>query len=243
MTVDELFRAGKLQDAIQLLSAEIRKNPSDSRRRTFLFEMLCFAGDYERADKHLNLLADASPDAAIGALVYRSAVSAERKRRLFFETKQFENSAPEMSFPRPGRLNGEAFSTIEDIDPRIGARLEVFIAGEYIWLPFAHLGSLTMEKPRFLRDLLWSSAIATASPAMKGQDLGEVLLPILYPFSSKHENDSVKLGRETDWLLDADAPYEIPFGQKLLVLDRERTVPFLEIRHLQFDDSVEPGPA
>jgi protein involved in temperature-dependent protein secretion len=37
-------------------------------------------------------------------------------------------------------------------------------------------------------------------------------------------------------------PIEIPYGQKLFVLDADRTIPILDIRSLQFDDSV-PQPA
>ncbi|MBS1860034.1 MAG: virulence protein SciE type [Acidobacteria bacterium] len=237
MNANELFRAGKLQESIQALSAELRDNPGDARRRTFLFELLCFAGDYSRAEKHLNLLADASPDAGIGALVLRSAVSAERKRQAFFEAKQYKEADP-VSRVRPGKLNGEPFRTIEDIDPRIGPRLEVFVAGEYVWLPFAHLGTFKMEPPRLLRDLIWCSAFATAGPELRGQDFGEVLLPILYPFSSRHASDDVKLGRQTDWVLDEVEPLEIPYGQKMLVLDGDRAVPFLEIRSIEFDDTA-----
>lgn len=237
MNVQELFRAGKLQEAIQALGTELRDRPDDNQRRTFLFELLCFAGDYSRAEKHLTLLSDNSPDAAMGGLLYRSAVTAERKRRAFFQAKQYQES-PAVANLRSGTLNGEPFRTIEDIDPRIGSRLEVFIAGEYMWLPFAHIGSLTLGPPRFLRDLLWASATVTASPVLQGKEFGEVLLPILYPFSSSHERDEVKLGRETEWQLAEEEPIEIPFGQKLFVLDGERTIPILEIRSLQFDDSV-----
>jgi type VI secretion system protein ImpE len=237
MSVQELLQAGKLQEAIQSLGAEVRDRPDDTRRRTFLFELLCFTGDFGRAEKHLSLLSDSNPDAAMGALMYRSALSAERKRQAFFEGKHFEDSPPPAKW-RSGTLNGEAFRSIEDIDPRIGSRLEVFIAGEYVWLPFAQIGSLTMGPPRYLRDLLWASATITAGPAMQGQEFGEVLMPILYPFSAKHERDSVKLGRETDFVLAPEEPIEIPYGQKLFVLDEERSVPILEIRSLQFDDSV-----
>jgi type VI secretion system protein ImpE len=239
MSVQELFRAGKLQEAIQALGSEVRDQPGDNQRRTFLFELLCFAGEFSRAEKHLTLLSDTTPDAAMGGLLYRSALSAERKRRAFFEGKQYLESTAVAS-ERPGTLNGEPFRTIEDIDPRIGSRLEMFIAGEYVWLPFAHLGSLTMEPPRFLRDLLWSSATITGGPELQGKEFGEALLPVLYPFTSNHQRDSVKLGRETDWLVEGvePEPLEIPFGQKLLVLDGERSIPILEIRSLQFDDSI-----
>ena len=238
MTVQELLQAGKLPEAIQLLATEVRDRPDDARRRTFLFELLCFAGDYGRAEKHLSLLSDSNADAAMGALMYRSALSAERKRQLFFDEKKYQGAA-EISKFRSGTLNGEKFNSIEDIDPRIGPRLEVFIAGEYVWLPFAHIGSLTMEEPRYLRDLLWASATVTAGPTMEGKDFGEVLMPILYPHTSTHERDSVKLGRETDFVLAKEDPIEVPYGQKLFVLDEERSIAILEIRSLQFDDSVQ----
>ncbi len=238
MNVQELFRAGQLKDAIQALGAEIRDNPSDNKRRTFLFEMLCFAGEYSRAEKHLNLLSDASPDGALGALVYRSALLAERKRQQFFEEKQHEIAAAAPVGMRSGKLNGEQFRTIEDIDPRIGARVEMFIAGEYVWLPFAHIGRLTMSAPRYLRDLLWSPVVIEAGPTLQGKDFGEVLLPVLYPFSWQHDDDAVKLGRETAWAPVEGELLEIPFGQKLWVLDGERAVPFLEVRTLEFDDAV-----
>lgn len=237
MTVQDLFRAGRLQEAIKTLGAELRDNPTDGKRRAFLFELLCFAGEYSRAEKHLNLLADANADASVGALLYRAAMSAERKRQLFFDSKQYESpdgyAEPE---PRPGKLNGEPFQTIEDADPRIGSRLELFVAGEYQWLPFRHLRSLRMSAPRLLRDLIWAPATVMAASSLKGQDFGEVVIPVLYPNSSRHPNDSVRLGRETDWVAQDDGQ-EAPFGQKLLVIDGgERVLPFLEIRELEFDE-------
>ena len=40
MNPRELFQAGKLADAIQALVAEVRSNPTDLRRRSFLFDQL-----------------------------------------------------------------------------------------------------------------------------------------------------------------------------------------------------------
>ena len=76
MNPQELYRAGRLSDAIKALSAELRDNPGDTRRRTFLFELLCFAGEYERADKQLEVLAQAGPSSEMGVLLYRSALFA-----------------------------------------------------------------------------------------------------------------------------------------------------------------------
>src|ERR1700689_3506968 len=89
MGAKELFKSGKLNEAVQALGAEVRDNPTDVRRRTFLFELLCFQGEYDRAEKHLNLLADASPDARMGAVLYFSALHAERLRQDLFEKKDY----------------------------------------------------------------------------------------------------------------------------------------------------------
>ena len=83
MNAQELFRAGRLADALKALSSEVRDNPTDARRRTFLFELLCFAGEYERADKQLGVLGQAGPSSEIGVLLYRSALHAERERQDF----------------------------------------------------------------------------------------------------------------------------------------------------------------
>jgi type VI secretion system protein ImpE len=236
MTPDELVRSGKLSEAIQALTAELRNHPADSRRRTFLFELLCFAGQYDRAEKHLNLLTQASHDAELGGLLYRSALVAERQRQALFERGQNAENDSNSRPSGPGTLNGKPFRSLEDLDPRIGPRLEMFVAGEYVWLPFEHIGTVRMQPPKFLRDTLWASAVVQTGPSFKGQDFGEVLIPVLSPFSWQHSSDDVKLGRLTDWKQEGDEL--IPFGQKLLILDDEETIPMLEIRELQFDEGA-----
>src|SRR2546430_651276 len=85
----ELFRTGKLDEAVTALGAELRDNPTDTKRRTFLFELLCFQGQYDRAEKHLNLLADGGPDAQLGAIMYLAALHGERTRQNLFAKKDY----------------------------------------------------------------------------------------------------------------------------------------------------------
>jgi type VI secretion system protein ImpE len=60
------------------------------------------------------------------------------------------------------------------------------------------------------------------------QELGEVLLPVLCPLSSRHADETVHLGRESAW--EPDETYgEIPYGAKMMAVD-EVDVPLLEIR-------------
>jgi type VI secretion system protein ImpE len=232
MNSRELYQAGKLDEAVQALGSELRNDPTDTKRRTFLFELLCFTGDYDRAEKQLDILADAGKEAAMGTLLYRSALQAARTRRDMFERKTFPlGEVGQAVPPATGTLNGQAFETIEDADPRIGARLEVFAAGAYLWLPFEHIASVRTEPPKRLRDLIWIPAILQTGPKCKGLDLGEVLLPALTPLVSKHPQNSVRLGRETVW--EEAGGETVPAGQKLLLVDGEE-IPILEVRNLSF---------
>jgi type VI secretion system protein ImpE len=230
MSARELFQAGKLNEAVQALGVEVRDNPTDVRRRTFLFELLCFQGEYDRAEKHLNVLADATPDARMGAVLYFSALHAERVRLDTFQKKDYPPIAG-LANDRAGTLNGKPFESFEDADPRVGARLEVFAAGAYLWIPLAHVESIEMEAPKKLRDLLWIPALVRTGPAFKGTELGEVLLPVLAPFSSKRSDDNIRLGRATEWA-ETDGQV-LPFGQRVFDVDGEE-VPILEIRKVEF---------
>jgi type VI secretion system protein ImpE len=237
MSVQELFKAGKLDEAIAALGVEVRDHPTDVRRRTFLFELLCFKGDYDRAEKHLNLLADASPDARVGAMLYFSALHGERTRRDLFEKKDYPVT-PETETPRGGTLNGKPFEILEDADPRIGSRLELFAAGAYLWIPFEHIESIEIEAPKRLRDLLWAPALVRTGPKFKDKELGEVLLPVLAPFSGRHADDNVKLGRATEWV-EVEG-MSVPYGQRMFSVDDE-DVPLLDIRKIEFTPTEPPS--
>ena len=240
MGAKELFQTGKLNEAVQALGAEVRDNPIDARRRTFLFELLCFQGEYDRAEKHLHVLAGGSPDAQMGAVLYFSALHAERVRHDLFAKKDYP-SVPASGGGRGGTLNGKAFESFEDADPRVGPRLELFAAGAYLWIPLEHVESIEIQAPKRLRDTLWAPALVRTGPAFRGTELGEVLLPVLAPFSSKHADDNVRLGRTTEWQ-EADG-MTVPFGQRIFSVDGE-DVPLLEIRKIEFAAAAAgvPGP-
>jgi len=235
MTARELYHAGQLGAAIQALGAELRDNPTDVKRRTFLFELLCFAGEYDRARKHLDILAGQGPDSATGALLYLAALNADRMRTDLFEKRDYPE-VHDSDQPVSGTLNGKPFQALEDADPRIGPRLEIYAAGQVMWLPLAHVASLEMEAPKRLRDLLWSPALLHTGPAFKDKELGEVLIPALAPLSFRHKDDAVRLGRATVWEEQENGDI-IPFGQKMLLVDGE-DFPVLEVRELEITSAA-----
>lgn len=228
----QLFETGKVREAVQELTAYLRERPTDVAERTFLFELLCFSGAYDRAEKQLSVLAQGSQEAEMGAIVYYAALHAEKTRHELFAKE--DSARRNGGGSPPGTLNGKPFQSLRDADPDIGARLEVFAAGAYLWIPFEHISAVEIDKPRRLRDTLWTPARVLTGPSFQGTELGEVLIPAIYPFSWKSENEAVWLGRMTDWAADEQGT-EYPSGQKILVMDGEE-VPFLEIRALTFNN-------
>ena len=218
MDARQLYQAGRLAEAIQAVGAELRNDPGDAKRRTFLFELLCFAGDYDRAGKQLDILAQGGPQSELGTLLYRAAIQAERQRHELFRSGDLPKPAGEAAVPavRGGTLDGKPFESLEDADPRIGARLEVFAGGNYLWISFGHIESVRISPPKRLRDLLWVPAVVRLGPQMKDTDLGEVLLPALCPFSWLHPDDTVRLGRQTVWA-EQEGGEVVPLGQKLFL--------------------------
>ena len=88
MKAKELLEAGELGAAIEGLGAELRSRPTDLRRRIFLFELLCFAGDLGRAGRQLDAIEHQESAPAPGGIsavpVYRGLLGAEADRMALF---------------------------------------------------------------------------------------------------------------------------------------------------------------
>jgi type VI secretion system protein ImpE len=231
-----LLDEGKLDEAIDAVTADLRSSPTDRPLRTFLFELLCFAGNWDRAEKQLNALT--GPDAnRLGMMLYLATISAEKTRQRMFENGEFPPPEATDAVTIRGTVNGREFSSLRDADPRVGARLEVFAAGNYVWIPLEHVLSIDVPPPKRLRDLLWAPATVRTGPAFHGTDLGEVLLPVLSPLTWQHPDGTVRLGRMTVWERDK-RDQEVPFGQKMLLVDSEEEIPLLEVRKLEIRPQV-----
>jgi len=97
----------------------LRDNPTDTRRRIFLFELLCFAGEYDRAEKQLDVLAQSGPEAATGALLYRAALAAERTLEFNATAFDFMNHA---NWNDPDNVIGSVATPNLDAGKIIGSR-------------------------------------------------------------------------------------------------------------------------
>lgn len=235
MTPHEHYRAGQLDQAVAALGEELRSNPLDPQRRTFLFELLCFAGQYDRAEKQLDVLANQAGSPAIaGLLAYRSALHAQRTRETMFASGNLPR-AEAAKAAGAGNCNGVTFENFADADPRMGDHLEIFMAGSYTWIPLHFVQELHVEQAAHLRDLLWARARLTLAPDAPFQDLGEVFLPVLTPLAHRHSDDQVRLGRATLWT-PLQGGGEAPEGQKIFQVDDEE-LPSLELRTVSWSSN------
>ncbi|MBL8837454.1 MAG: SciE type virulence protein [Alphaproteobacteria bacterium] len=87
MTTDAktLFSEGGLAAAIEAQMALVRQRATDADARAFLTDLLCFAGDFERADKQLDVIASQRTDLAVPVALSRQLVRAAVARRDVFE--------------------------------------------------------------------------------------------------------------------------------------------------------------
>jgi type VI secretion system protein ImpE len=261
MNASESFKAGRLQDAIDAQVREVKASPADHGKRLFLFELLAFAGDLDRARRQIDAVqyGDAERDAAV--LAYRKLLDAEQaRRRLFAEglTPGFLAEPPD-----PVRLRLEAVSRLRGGRPAEAAEL-LARAGE---AAPALRGQLNGKPFTSLRDAddLFGDVLEVLSqgnyywvplgqidtlamnppkyprdllwaPAhleMRGGPAGDVFLPVLYPGSHEHPDDQVKLGRMTDWKSAEGGPV-LGVGRRMFLAGDEE-FSLLEWRQLELE--------
>jgi type VI secretion system protein ImpE len=262
MTAKELFDAGKLSAAIDQLNQDIKANPRDSRSRVFLFELLCFAGDFQRAERQLDTVSQLSGDVnvEIGSQVYKNLLAAEKSRSNFFQ----KGGQPKFLAKVPTYANSH-LEAINDLRETRTARIDQLmeaatsirptLSGKADGKPFNDFRDCDDLLAPFLEvivhtDYIWLpfediSSIEIAAPkrlrdllwipatiAKRDGPLGEVFLPVRYFGSSESSDDALRLGRMTDWKNITEATI-LGVGQRIFLID-DAEYPILEIRKIEF---------
>ena len=80
MNAKDLIEAGKLQEARKALIDEVKSSPGDVRTRGLLFQVLAFCGEWDSAERHLDVIGAQDLKAETGVQVYKNLVSGERER-------------------------------------------------------------------------------------------------------------------------------------------------------------------
>ncbi len=237
MESKDLIKAGNLSEARKQLIEEVRTSPADSGKRTLLFQVLSFAGEWDKAERHLDTLIQQDSKKETGAQIYRNLIRAERERIEVLKLRRHPSLMPRspaylnqhlhaIQELHDGRL--EEATRFKDTDAFLSCFLEVIIHERYSWVPFEGIQELTISPPTKLFDLLWIPAQMTTWEDLRLY----CFLPVLYPESFLHKEDQVKLGRMTDWI-PMGGPYSKGMGQHVFEVGDEE-VTLLEIREVVF---------
>ena len=138
-------------------------------------------------------------------------------------------SAPTTS----GTIDDNAFEWIADADTRLGPFLEAIVNGNYFWIPFHRIKSITFDAPEDLRDLVWMPAYFTW--ANGGETVG--LVPTRYPGSQDSEDVKVRLSKKTDWM-ECAADVFLGLGQRMFATDTGE-YPIMDVRDIKLNTGLE----
>ncbi|MHC4398298.1 MAG: type VI secretion system accessory protein TagJ [Planctomycetota bacterium] len=228
MSAKEHYQAGRLDDAVAAAAEEVKRHPTDVDRRGFLAELLCFTGELERADKHLDAMGHQNPEAIPGISMFRQLIRAEQARQQFFD----EGRMPEFLDKPDERLRLHLEASIRIREGNDGEAAEFLgqaeqkrpkVSGTAGDEPFDDLRDLDDLTASYF-EVLTSTGKYYWIPMervetmechapVRPRDLlwrrvhmvvcggpdGEVFLPALYAGSHTESDDQMRLGRATDW--------------------------------------------
>jgi type VI secretion system protein ImpE len=271
MSAKEHFQAGRLAEAVQAQTAAVKSDPADTRKRTFFFELLAFAGDLERAGKQLDALRHNEPERDATTAMYRKLLAVEQLRRKLFTEglrPNFLAPPPEHLALRLGALDhlrtGDTAKAAELLQRAMTLTPEV--RGLLNNAAFTGLtdgddrfgGVLeVMSEHRYFWVPLEQIDVLACNPPSSPRDLlwapaqlevhngaqGGVFLPALYPGSHEHAEEGVKLGRVTEWLPLTENLYR-GVGAHTFHVGTDQEMGLLDLRMLVVEHPDEaPAPA
>lgn len=260
MDARELYRAGKLAEAIVAMNEEVRNNPLDTARRGFLSELLCIAGNHERADKLLDAIVTQEPQAAPNIALIRQLVRADLSRRQLWT----EGRVPEfLGEPTPAlrallqaviatRAGDHAAAAAlaaeaENVRPKTSGAcgdkpFDDFRDADDLHSAFFEVLTSTgkyfwipterVETVEFRAPTRPRDLLwRRAHMVVKDGPDGEVFLPAVY-CGSETKDEAAQLGRTTDWVGGDGAPVR-GVGQRTFVVGDD-AVAILDLTTLRF---------
>ncbi|MFN7945858.1 MAG: type VI secretion system accessory protein TagJ [Blastocatellia bacterium] len=257
--IRELLNQGRLADAITAATSAVKARPTEMSARTTLFELLCFAGEWSRAEKQLEVIAHQDVKSAIGVQAYHNNIKAEQARQRLFSDGLKPHFLTEpaayvkLHLDAVNRLReghtSEARALLdraEEERPALAGTLD----GQ-TFSDFRDVNDLTgpvlevivqdnytwvpFEQIRRIevREPKQLRDLLWTMARIETEAIsGEVFIPALYADSSRHPNDQVRLGRMTDYRQLGDDLYTAVGLRLFLVDDEEKSLP--EVKVVEF---------
>lgn len=222
-----MLDAGNLSGAMEAALSAVKAKPTDGNARIFLFELACFSGDWERAEKQLDVIGHQDNNAMIGSLIFRGNLKAERDRLRFLshgQKPEFIMEPPDYVLGlltannrvREGNLTEarEILDKVEEQRPAFAAKINGETVSDF--RDYNDLTSCVFEviiKDTYTWLPMEQVERIEIFPAKSLRDLfwmqakvettngtnGEMFMPALYANSFKSDSDEVRLGKVTDW--------------------------------------------
>jgi type VI secretion system protein ImpE len=263
MDAKQLLESGRLTAAIEQLNRDVRAHPADPRLRTFLFEALCLAGDYERAQRQLDVLGKLNVQLEGGISFYHAVLAAEQSRMAVATKNQLPDFLLEppafvslylaaLHQLRESKISDARATLLEAMEAQPatpgkidGQRFTEFLDADPFFGPFLEV----IINGRYIWIPFVQIKRFAIEPPRRLRDLiwaeaaletidgpsGGVSLPVLYPGSFHHANEQVRLGRVTQWE-EVGEKLVRGQGQRMFLVDDDER-PLLQCRHVEFDQA------
>jgi type VI secretion system protein ImpE len=261
MNAKDLIAAGKLTEARARLTADVKAAPSDVGKRVLLFQALSFLGEWEKAERHLDMIVSLSPASETGVQVYVNVVHAEKERGdvmagrglpgfvtgtppyldLYFEGwSNLKEGKPEEAALIYERVEAQRRPVSGNIE---GKKFDGFFDTDaFLW---CFLEIIVHDRYIWvpfdsIRELAVDPPktlfdllwIPARIMTWEGMSL-HCYIPVLYVDSSAQADERIKMGRMTDWL-PLGGTFHKGVGQRVLQAG-EDDIPLLEMRGVSFD--------
>ncbi|MGO1718815.1 MAG: type VI secretion system accessory protein TagJ [Luteimonas sp.] len=256
-----LLKAGRLDEALEALTVQVRGSPADAAQRVLLFQLLAASGQWERADAQLEAAGKLDASNLVLVAGYQALLGMELERQEVFSGGPLPTAIGE---PEPwlalllqalrhttagehaqaSSLRGQAFEQA----PAVGGSID----GErFAWLADADPrfgpclevvvnGGYGWAPFAMIRALRFDPPGALcdtlwAPVSITWSNGGEVpgFVPVRYPGSERSGNGALQLARATEWS-QVDQDTFLGLGQRMFATDAGEH-PLLETREIVFD--------
>lgn len=246
MSAEQLLREGKLDEALSALQDDVRKDPANAKLRTFLFQILCVLGQWDRALNQLNVSAELDPIGLAMAQMYREALHCE-----VFRAEVFAGKRSPLIFGEPaawvgqlvealrhdGEGNHQAAQEMRDQALEAAPATSGSIDDtSFEWIADADARLGPVVEAVFNGQYYWVPfnnirQIMIEEPSdlrdmvwvpcqfiwsNGGESVG--VIPTRYPGSELSDDPLIRLARKTDWI-ESPGGAMMGLGQRLLAVD------------------------
>lgn len=261
-SAEENVKAGRLDEALADLQAQVRKSPADARLRVFLFQLLVVRGDWDRALTQLKVASDMDASTVAMLKTYQEALRCEVLR-----AEVFAGRRTPLLFGKPAEwmallVEAVRLTATEKYEEARSLRERAFesapaMTGKIDDQPFAWIADADSRLGPLMEAIVngryyWIPFSRVQEIRIeKPQDLRDVawmpcslslanggdvvaFIPTRYPGSEKEKDSRLVMARSTEWQ-ERPADTFLGLGQRLWTTDQGDHA-LMDVRVVQIDN-------